>query len=263
MRITSFHHYYAPIRHLLIFDSFPVLTVIESTLLQGISPWDEEDFSSCLVCPYDHAATTTPPKSSIVSVRFRLNLLPSLYGREFGLRGFSLSGPPLCSLSLRPDHSLLPYGKFVGRLQHLGFPPCCYPSYRGLTFPLVGFYCSLLNIPAFPGRTTVLVVSPHTALQESIHSKFVIRLILFSSYGLTSVCSSNSSNPIGHFLAGRFPMYVAFPRSEYYQPVRLPYSHLASPRLLQLVPPYPCGRNRDLPSLRKLHLKTYHGLRPR
>lgn len=73
----------------------------------------------------------------------------------------------------------------------------------------------------------MLVVSPHTALQESIHSKFVIRLILFSSYGLTSVCSSNSSNPIGHFLAGRFPMYVAFPLSEYYQPVRLPYSHLA------------------------------------
>ena len=32
-----------------------------------------------------------------------------------------------------------PFDKGVGRLQHLGFPPCCYPSYRVPTLTLAGF----------------------------------------------------------------------------------------------------------------------------
>ena len=139
IRITSLHRYFTPIRHPLIFNPLPVLAVIGSTLLQGVSPWDEEDFSSCLVCPYDHAATTTPPKCSTVPVRFRWNMLLSLYRCELSLRGFHFRGHLCvrfcCGLIIRS----YPIGKCVGRLQHLGFPPCCYPSYRVLTPTLVGF----------------------------------------------------------------------------------------------------------------------------
>lgn len=46
--VTSLRHYYTPVRHPLIFDSLPGLPVIDSTLLQGLSPWDETGFSSCL-----------------------------------------------------------------------------------------------------------------------------------------------------------------------------------------------------------------------
>ncbi|GFU18012.1 hypothetical protein NPIL_689541, partial [Nephila pilipes] len=45
----------------------------------------------------------------------------------------------MCSLSLWPSNSLLSFGNIVGRLQHFGFPPHCYPSYRTPTFILVGF----------------------------------------------------------------------------------------------------------------------------
>ncbi|WP_264338233.1 hypothetical protein [Wolbachia endosymbiont (group A) of Cheilosia soror] len=44
------------------------------------------------------------------------------------------------SLSLRPGNSPLSYDNVVGRLQHFGFPPCCYPSYRIPTFILVGLF---------------------------------------------------------------------------------------------------------------------------
>ena len=39
-----------------------------------------------------------------------------------------------CGLIIRS----YPLGKFVDRLQHIDFSPCCYPSYRALTFTLVG-----------------------------------------------------------------------------------------------------------------------------
>lgn len=83
--------------------------VIEPTWLQGLSPWDEEDFSSCLGCPYYHAVTNTPPKYSIVSASFRLNILPSPCER--GLDLWILEGyeATLCSFALRPDNSLLSF----------------------------------------------------------------------------------------------------------------------------------------------------------
>lgn len=113
--------------------------VIEPTFLQRISRWDEEGFSSCLVRPCDHAATTTPPKCLSASVRFRINMLPSPSGCRLSLRVLHFRGHFCvrfrCGLITRS----YPCGKCVGRLQHLGFPPCCYPSYRVLTFTLVGF----------------------------------------------------------------------------------------------------------------------------
>jgi hypothetical protein len=43
---------------------------------------------------------------TVLSIRFRLIMLPSPYGWGLDLRGFSLSGPPVRSLSLRPGDSL-------------------------------------------------------------------------------------------------------------------------------------------------------------
>jgi len=96
-----------------------------------ISPWDEQGFSSCSACPCYRAIATTPPECVTVSIRFRLPMLPSPYGCGLGLRGFSLSGPPMRSLSLRPGDSLTSLKDcFVDGLQTLGFPPICHPSYR-------------------------------------------------------------------------------------------------------------------------------------
>src|SRR5215472_603362 len=53
--------------------------------------------------------------------------------------GRDVSRPNLHSLSLRPDDSLtILKDGFVDRLQKFGFPPLCYPSYKALTFTLVG-----------------------------------------------------------------------------------------------------------------------------
>jgi hypothetical protein len=58
-------------------------------------------------------------------------MLPSPYGWGLGLRGSSLSGPPVRSLSLRPGDSLTSQKDcFVDGLQIFGFPPTCHPSYR-------------------------------------------------------------------------------------------------------------------------------------
>ena len=65
-------------------------------------------------------------------------MLPSPYGCGLGLRIFSFSRPLLRSLSLRPDDSRFPKESFVDRLQSLGFPPPCYPSYGVLTISPAG-----------------------------------------------------------------------------------------------------------------------------
>ncbi len=50
-------------------------------------------------------------------------MLPSPYGWGFDLRGFSLSGPPMRSLSLQPSDSLTsPKDCFVEGPQIFGFP---------------------------------------------------------------------------------------------------------------------------------------------
>src|SRR5215467_11531746 len=85
--------------------------------------------------------------------------------------------PEPCSLRLRPRSSTsrvvisrLPHVRFryslvthnhpfdglVGRLQSLGFPPPCYPSYGARLLPR--WDCLPLSVPAFPGRTGLLRV---------------------------------------------------------------------------------------------------------
>ena len=77
-----------------------------------------------------------PPRRSgtAASIRFRLPMLPSPFGCGLGLRGHSLSGPHPRSLSLRPGDSHLPFGRSVDRLQSIGLPPPCYPSYGASDF---------------------------------------------------------------------------------------------------------------------------------
>ena len=110
---------------------FPLFTVIEPTLLQKflsgtrrVSPVARHVLVTVLSLP--------PRRSGLaVSISFRLSMLPSPYGCGLGLRGFSLSGPPMRSLSLRPGDSLtIPMDCFVDGLQIFGFPPTCHPSYR-------------------------------------------------------------------------------------------------------------------------------------
>ena len=85
---------------------FPLFTVIEPTLLQRFR------FGTRRASPVAQYVLATvlslPPRRSVlvVSIRFRLNMLPSPYGRGLGLWGFSLSGPPLRSLSLWPGDLL-------------------------------------------------------------------------------------------------------------------------------------------------------------
>ena len=112
-RVPSLHEHYLTSQLLHTHPSsahlrfFSCSAVMESTLLPGISPGDETDFSSCLVWPCYRAATISPPKCLTVSVSFQLVMLSSPYGRWFDLGDLKLSRLPLCSLPLRPDNSHL------------------------------------------------------------------------------------------------------------------------------------------------------------
>ncbi len=109
---------------------FPLSTVIEPTLLQRFLHGTRR--ASPVARYVLVTVLSLPPRQneSVVSISFRLIMLPSPYGCRLGLRGFSLSGPPVRSLSLRPGDSLTsPKDCFVDGLQMFGFPPICHPSY--------------------------------------------------------------------------------------------------------------------------------------
>ena len=110
---------------------FPLYTVIESTLLRKFLPGTRR---ASPVARYVLATVLSllPRRSRLtVSIRFRLIMLPSPYGRGLGLRGIRLSRPPMRSLSLRPGDSLTSLKDcFVNGLQIFGFPPTCHSSYR-------------------------------------------------------------------------------------------------------------------------------------
>jgi hypothetical protein len=104
--ITLVHRYYEPFRHPPAFGPFPGFTGYRTYLPPPIFPRDGEGFSSCLAHPCHRAAATTPPERTASLASLRPPVLPSPFGCGFGLRGFSLSGPPMRSLSLRPGDSL-------------------------------------------------------------------------------------------------------------------------------------------------------------
>ena len=115
------------------------LSVREPTLLQRISSWDEQGFSSCLVSPKVSCHHYHPAEVFIRFSPFSIwtcCLRPTAAGSTFEAIHFR---GHLCvrlhyDLLLRPH----PKGEFVGRLQRLDHSPCCYPSYRFWTFNLAG-----------------------------------------------------------------------------------------------------------------------------
>jgi len=84
--VTPVHRYCRPFRHLLAFLPFPGSSGYRSDLLQSVSLWDEEGFSSCSTCPCHRAVPTTPPECHVASVSPRHAMLPSPRTRELGLR---------------------------------------------------------------------------------------------------------------------------------------------------------------------------------
>ena len=152
--VTPLPRYYGPIRHPLAFGRLPGVSGYTAYLAPAVSRRDEEGFSSCLACPCPRAAATTPPEWM-----HRLNQVSTLHA-AFTLRlqarplGFSLSGPPVRLLSLRPDNSLtIPRMAFsMGFRSSVSLRPAIQAT--GFWF-LPRQDCLLLNTPAFPGHTTV------------------------------------------------------------------------------------------------------------
>ena len=110
---------------------FPLFTVIEPTLLHRFLSGTRR--ASPVARYVLVTVLSLPPRrnESAVSISFRLIMLPSPYRCGLGFRGFSLSGPPMRSLSLWPGDSLtIPVDRFVDGLQIIGFPHTCHPSYR-------------------------------------------------------------------------------------------------------------------------------------
>ena len=105
--VTPVHRYCKPFRHLLAFLPLPGLAGYRSDLLQSISLWDEEGFSSCSTCPYHRAVPTTPPKWHVASVQPAT--CHAAFAPNEGARPSDLSfvsRPPVGLLSLRPGDSL-------------------------------------------------------------------------------------------------------------------------------------------------------------
>ena len=71
-----------------------------------LSQWGEEGFSSCSTCPRHRAVAITPPECPAASARCDGPCCLRLSTVRLGLRGLSISGPPVRSLPLRPGDSL-------------------------------------------------------------------------------------------------------------------------------------------------------------
>ena len=99
-------------------------------LAPPLSQRDEEGFSSCSTCPGHRAVAPTPPEGPAASAALRRSLMPSPSGWGLGLRGYSLSGPPVRSLTLRPgDSPAIPKMTVSMGFRTFGFPPACHPCY--------------------------------------------------------------------------------------------------------------------------------------
>lgn len=128
--ITPLQRYYAPIRHPLAFGPLPGVAGYRTYLAPGISPRGETGFSSCLACPCHHAVATHPAEvvgSSRSDFDPPCCLRPTVAGSAFGdthCRGHHCVH---CCYGLVTRH--LPKEGAVDRLQSLGLPPPCDPSY--------------------------------------------------------------------------------------------------------------------------------------
>jgi hypothetical protein len=117
-----------------------------------LSRWGEEGFSSCSTCPRHRAVALTPPECPAASARCDGPCGLRLSTVRLGLRGSSISGPPVRSLSLRPGDSLtlLPRAWSVGFRVSVSLHPAT--RVTGLWL-LPRRVCLPLNTSAFSGRT--------------------------------------------------------------------------------------------------------------
>jgi hypothetical protein len=128
--VTRLHSYYGPIRHPLAFGSLPGFAGYRTYLAPTISRRGEEGFSSCSACPCHRAVASTPPKwnsrigqNSATHAAFTLTVAGSALG------AFHFRGHIYVHFCYGPMTRAFPKEMPVDRLQSLGFPPPCYPSY--------------------------------------------------------------------------------------------------------------------------------------
>jgi hypothetical protein len=124
------HGCYGPIRHPLAFSPLPGFAGTRTYLAPAISRRSKEGFSSCLACPCHCAVASTPPKwnsrigqISATHVAFTFPVAGSAFGF------FHFRGRIHVHFRYGPMTRAFPKEMPVDRLQGLGFPPPCYPSY--------------------------------------------------------------------------------------------------------------------------------------
>jgi hypothetical protein len=189
---TRLHRYYGPIRHPLAFGPLPGLAGYRAYLAPAISRRGEEGFSSCWACPCHRAVASTPPKwnsrigqISATHAAFTLTVAGSALG------AFHFRGHIYVHFCYGPMTRAFPKEMPVDRLQGLGFPPPCYPSYGLLTLPRQVY--PLLNTPALAGRTTVRASFPAYGSREALN---ITSMPVASSYTQPSPASHHRFVPL-------------------------------------------------------------------
>jgi hypothetical protein len=128
--ITPPPRYCTPIRHPLAFGPLPGVAGYRASLAPGISPRGETGFSSCLARPCPHAVATHPAEvagSSRSAFDPPCCLRLRVAGSAFGATHFRGHHCVHCCYGLGTRHP--PKKGAVDRLQDLGLPPSCDPSY--------------------------------------------------------------------------------------------------------------------------------------
>ena len=126
--VTPLRRYCEPLRHPLVVSRLPGGAGYTAYPASALSGRDEEGFSSCLMGPGARAVANHPAGATRGVNRFAIGsccLRP--HGCGLGLRGYSLSGPPLVHCRYGPNNSHLPRGQ----------------GCRGASAPSVSLRCAL------------------------------------------------------------------------------------------------------------------------
>src|SRR5262245_14660978 len=97
--------HYGPLRHPLAARPLPIARY-RANMAPLLSQWGEERFPSRSTRPRHRAVAITPPERPVASASCEGPYCLRLSTVRLGLQGFSLSGPPVRSLPLRPGDSL-------------------------------------------------------------------------------------------------------------------------------------------------------------
>src|SRR3954463_3728992 len=153
--VTPPRRYCGPLRHPLAFGRLPGVAGYTAYLAPPLSRRGGEGVSRCSTCPCHRAVAPPPPECPAASADVRRSMLPSPSGCRLGLRGYSISGPPLRSLALRPgDSPTTPRVTVSMGFRTFGFPPACHPSYGASALTPAGL--TPAEHTSLPGHTTVL-----------------------------------------------------------------------------------------------------------